>query len=147
MLEYMYVLWIGIIVMALLVEAVTPSLVSIWFVPGGLVALVLALVKVPVWIQTVVFFALSILLLVLSKTIFKRFFKTRKPTSTNADLLIGKEALVIEKIDNINGCGQVKLQGQVWSARTDTGDVTVEKDEIVRVIRIEGVKLIVEPRR
>ena len=122
--EYMPLVWLGIIILAVIVEASTCALVSIWF-----------------WIQIVVFVACSALLILFMKGIFKKTLGL-KAVATNADALIGEEAVVTEAINNLESQGQVKVRGQIWSARAFDKDTKYEKGEILNVVAIEGVKLI-----
>jgi len=73
-------------------------------------------------------------------------FLTRNRTRTNAESLIGQEAVVIERIDNVRGTGHVRIGGMEWTARSVRADQTIEEGEIVMVRAIEGVKLIVGKR-
>ena len=141
----MSVIWLIAMVILLVVEAMVPGLISIWFAIGALAALISALFHAPVWLQLVWFFAISILTLVLTRPFVKKYVNSRV-TPTNADVVIGKDAVVTERIDNLHAQGAVMLDGKVWTARTEKEQVTVEADETVRVLRIEGVKLIVEAK-
>ena len=137
------ILWLVAMVALLLVEAAVPGLVSIWFAIGALAALISALFHAPVWLQLVWFLAVSILALVLTRPFVKKYVNSRT-TPTNADMGIGKDAVVTERIDNLHGNGAVLLEGKTWTARMADETQTAEKGETVRVLRIEGVKLIVE---
>ena len=141
----MSVIWLIAMVILLVVEAMVPGLISIWFAIGALAALISALFHAPVWLQLVWFFAISILTLVLTRPFVKKYVNSRV-TPTNADVVIGKDAVVTERIDNLHAQGAVMLDGKVWTARTENEQVTVEAGETVRVLRIEGVKLIVEAK-
>ena len=141
----MSVIWLIAMVILLVVEAMVPGLISIWFAIGALAALISALFHAPVWLQLVWFFAISILTLVLTRPFVKKYVNSRV-TPTNADVVIGKDAVVTERIDNLHAQGAVMLDGKVWTARTEKDQVTVEAGETVRVLRIEGVKLIVEAK-
>lgn len=141
----MSVIWLVAMVILLIVEAMVPGLISIWFAIGALAALISALFHAPVWLQLVWFFAISILTLVLTRPLVKKYVNSRV-TPTNADVVIGKDAVVTERIDNLHSQGAVMLDGKVWTARTEKEQVTVEAGETVRVLRIEGVKLIVEEK-
>ncbi|MBQ8836984.1 MAG: NfeD family protein [Clostridia bacterium] len=133
--------WLGVLIASLIVEAVIPGLISIWFVPSALVALVLAFFDVPVGVQTAVFLVMSIVLLVLSRTVWKKYISVKPTEPTNSDALIGKEAIVTEAIDNLSALGEVKIGGQHWSARSENGE-NIEVGAKVKVLSIEGVKLI-----
>ena len=141
----MSVIWLVAMVVLLIVEAMVPGLISIWFAIGALAALISALFHAPVWLQLVWFFAISILTLVLTRPFVKKYVNSRV-TPTNADVVIGKDAVVTERIDNLHSQGAVMLDGKIWTARTEKESVTVEAGETVRVLRIEGVKLIVQEK-
>ena len=140
----MPVFWLVAMVVLLVVEAVVPGLISIWFAIGALAALISALFHAPLWLQLVWFFAVSILTLVLTRPFVRKYVNSRV-TPTNADMAVGKEAVVTEGIDNLRGRGAVMLDGRVWTARMARDGQNAEEGDTVRVLRIEGVKLIVEP--
>lgn len=137
----MQYLWLGILIVALVVEATTAGLLSIWFVPPALVSMLLAFFNVPTYLQVIVFFGLSIILIVLSRTIWKKYTTFKPIEPTNADALIGKTGIVTSKINNINSVGEVKISGQYWSARSFDGS-EIPEDSMVEIVSIEGVKLI-----
>ena len=137
----MQYLWLGILIVALVVEATTAGLLSIWFVPPALVSMLLAFFNVPTYLQVVVFFGLSLLLIVFSRTIWKKYTTFKPIEPTNADALIGKTGIVTSKINNINSVGEVKISGQYWSARSFDGS-EIPEDSMVEIVSIEGVKLI-----
>lgn len=139
----MSAIWLIAMVLLLIVEALVPGLVSIWFALGALAALISSLFHAPLWLQLTWFFAVSILSLVLTRPFVRKYVNSRV-TPTNADMVLGKDAVVTERIDNLHGQGAVMLEGKVWTARTKQDNVIVESGEKVRVIKIEGVKLIVE---
>ena len=140
-LEGMVFVWLFVIVAAIVLEASTVSLVSIWFVPSACISMILALCDVKLWIQLMVFFAVFLLLMVILRPVFKKNMGL-KIVPTNADTLIGMQAVVIEQIDNLHAKGQVKIRGQVWTARSANEKIVYEEDEVVTVVAIEGVKLI-----
>ncbi len=135
-------IWLAVIVAAVIVEALTFTLVSIWFVPGALVSMILSFVPaIAPWVQILVFFVLTLLFLILVKPIASKFL-IKDRVATNADALIGEEAIVIEAINNLEAKGQVKVRGQVWTARAFDKDATYEVGETLHILAIEGVKLI-----
>lgn len=140
-LEGMVFVWLFVIVAAIVLEASTVSLVSIWFVPSACISMILALCDVKLWIQLTVFFAVFLLLMMILRPVFKKNMGL-KIVPTNADTLIGMQAVVIEQIDNLHAKGQVKIRGQVWTARSANEKIVYEEDEVVTVVAIEGVKLI-----
>ena len=141
LLEGMVFVWLFVIVAAIVMEASTVSLVSIWFVPSACVSMILALCEVKLWIQLTVFFAVFLLLMMILRPVFKKNMGL-KIVPTNADALIGMQAVVIEPINNLHAKGQVKIRGQVWTARSSEENIVYEADEVVTVVAIEGVKLI-----
>jgi len=110
---------------------------------GSLAALVLSLLQVELWIQVVVFLAVSCLLLAALRPLTKKFF-TPKLVKTNVDSVIGSTGLVTQTIDNVKAEGQVKLGAMYWTARSVSGQPIAE-GTLIRVQRIEGVKAFVEP--
>ena len=141
----MSVFWLIAMVVLLVIEAVVPGLISIWFALGALAALISALFHAPIWLQIVWFVAVSVIALVLTRPLVRKYVNGRI-TPTNADMVIGKDAVVTEAIDNLHARGAVLLDGKTWTARMDREDETAKTGETVRVLRIEGVKLIVEKR-
>ena len=139
----MQYVWLGILIAAIVIEASTAGLFSIWFVPPALIAMVLAFCNVPLFLQITVFLGLSLLLIVFSRTIWKKYTAAKPLIPTNADALIGDLGIVTERIDNIAAVGTVKIRGQVWSARSVDG-APIEADTHVKILAIEGVKLICE---
>ncbi len=138
----MEVLWLVLLIVFAVLEASTVSLVSLWFMGGALTALIAALCGAEIWLQIILFFVVSIALLLCLRPLSKKLLKKRK-VATNADSNIGKTAVVTETIDNLRGTGAVKISGVEWSARS-VDDSVLEKDAVVRILRIEGVKVCVE---
>lgn len=138
-------IWLGITIVAAVVEAAVPALVSIWFVPGGLVALICALAGGAVWLQIALFLALSCLALVFTRPLAKRLQKP-EPVGTNADRVLGAQGVVTEDIDNLLAQGRVSVLGNSWAARSARPQEKIPAGEQVTVERIEGVKLIVAPK-
>ena len=141
----MSVFWLIAMVVLLVIEAVVPGLISIWFALGALAALISALFHAPIWLQILWFVAVSVIALILTRPLVRKYVNGRI-TPTNADMVIGKDAVVTEAIDNLHARGAVLLDGKTWTARMDREDETAVTGETVRVLRIEGVKLIVEKR-
>lgn len=137
----MYIIWAIAIVGFGVFEGMTVQLVSIWFVIGSIAGLIAAFCGAPFYLQVIICVAVSVLALVITRPLVKKKITT-KVEATNADRCIGKDATVLETIDNINGKGQVKVAGQIWSARSENDEI-IEKDNIVVVKKIDGVKLIV----
>ena len=139
------IFWIAAMIVFFIVEAATVGLVSIWFAFGALAALICALLHAPTWLQITWFLAISVITLLLTRPLAKRYVNGRA-VATNADRNIGRTAVVTERIDNLAATGAVKLDGVVWTARTQNDEVTVEEGTAVIVQEIQGVKLIVVPK-
>jgi len=137
------VLWLVLLVVFLIVEASTVTLVSLWFAAGSLIALFVSLLGGPLWLQLLLFLAVSTLSLLALRPVFRKFIRP-KLTATNVDSVIGSTGLVTTPIDNVSASGQVKLGAMEWTARSTSGAL-IEAGTLVRVDRIEGVKVFVSP--
>ena len=138
------IIWLGLLIAFLLVEAVCAvHLVSIWFAAGALAALVVYMLKGALWLQVTVFAVVSAALLISLWPLTKKFI-TPKITATNIDSVIGSTGRVTAAIDNVEAQGQVKLNGMEWTARSTSGEAIAAGTK-VRVDRIEGVKVFVSP--
>ena len=139
-------LWLAAMVVLLIIEGAVPGLVSIWFALGALAALLAAILHAPVWLQVTWFVVVSVVSLILTRPLARKYVNS-KTQPTNADMLIGSDCVVRERIDNLRGTGAVLAQGKEWTARTENGDASAEVGEIVKIVRIEGVKLIVKKEK
>ena len=138
----MQIMWLVLLIVFAASEAITVGLTSIWFAAGALAALVAALLGGAVWIQITLFLAVSLLCLAAVRPLAKRHLNS-KVEPTNADRVIGAQAQVTEDIDNIRGRGAVIIRGMAWSARSQD-DAPIPAGTLVKVLRIEGVKVFVE---
>jgi membrane protein implicated in regulation of membrane protease activity len=144
--DYISWAWLCVIVLSIIIEAATMGLTTIWFAIGAIVAWITSGLGFKLEVQIFIFLAVSILCLIVTRPIAVKKLKIGK-TRTNADSIIGECVKVITTINNINNEGTVKARGQIWSAKAyDNGDI-IEKDEIVCVREIIGVKLIVERKK
>lgn len=135
-------IWLGLVVVFLVVEAACPlHLVSIWFAVGSLIALAVWFLGGPVWLQITLFLLVSCALLAALWPLTKKYLKPQL-TATNVDSVIGSTGLVTAAIDNMAACGQVKLGAMEWTARSTSGQ-TIPEGTLIRVDRIEGVKVFV----
>lgn len=139
----MYVqIWLIALLVFLIAEIVTVSLVSIWFVGGASVALIAAVLGAPLWTQIALFVVVSAALILALRPLTKKYFKPQAKFGT--DRLIGMQAVVTERIDNLGATGAVHADGKEWSARTEDGSV-LEVGSVVTILSIDGVKVIVKP--
>lgn len=137
------VLWLIALVLLIVIEIVTMGLTTIWFAGGALVAAFASAFGAPVGIQLALFLAVSFILLYFTRPIAVKYFNKDR-VKTNAESLIGKQAIVISEIDNLQGIGQVTIGGREWSARTTEDGMQLPVGSVVVVTAIKGVKLIVE---
>lgn len=138
--EHAWIVWIIIAVILFLFEAATVTLTTIWFAIGALVTAVISHFTQNIWIQILCFLIVSALLLILTRPVLA---KRIKKAPTNSDSLVGKQVLVIKKIDNVSGGGQVRYNSSVWSAKSADNSV-IEEGQKVTVQQIKGVSLIVK---
>lgn len=139
----MVFVWLVAVIVFLAVEISTVTLTSIWFAAGALAAMLVAMFGGNMIVQVVAFIIVAIGLLYATKPWSKKFIDTKKE-STNADRAIGEHVRVIERINNLDQTGRVMFNGMDWTARTEDDNIIIEQGELVRVLRITGVKLIVE---
>ena len=137
-------IWLGLMVLFLLMEAVCAiHLVSIWFAVGALAALLACMMGAKLWLQITLFLMVSAALLAMLWPLVRKFLRPNLK-ATNLDSVIGSVGLVTVTVDNLSATGQVKLGAMEWTARSTTGTV-IEPNTQVKVDRIEGVKVFVTP--
>ena len=139
-------IWLVVFVACIAIEIITMGLTTIWFAGGALVAAIGAALGAPIWLQAVFFGAVSLVLLYFTRPVAVKYFNKDR-VKTNAESLVGKQAVVISEIDNLQGIGQVSVNGQEWSARTGEEGITLTEGSVVIVRAISGVKLMVEEKR
>lgn len=137
----MYV-WIGVLVLFLVVEAVTWGLVSIWFAVGAVAGLISCLAGAEVWAQIIWFLVISFVALVGTRPLVKKYLLKRKD-KTNADRIFDMTGVVTQRINNIEGFGEVLIGGKKWSATSEHGNI-IEKEALVRPCEIIGAHISVE---
>lgn len=135
------VVWLILMIAFIVVEAATVNMVSLWFAGGALVALVASMMGAPVWLQILLFVAVSAALLIALRPAVHKLF-TPKLTRTNVDAVVGAEGIVTAAVDNIHATGQVKIGSMEWTARSSDGQ-NMEVGTRVRVDKVEGVKVYV----
>lgn len=140
--QNMSIVWLVLMVLLFIIEAATAGLTVIWFALGALAALIAALFGAPIWLQVLWFLVVSIATLWFTRPLALKYLNGRS-VATNADRVVGMEGVVCEDIDNLAGTGAVKLDGKEWTARSDSG-ANIPSGSVVKVRRIEGVKLIVD---
>lgn len=137
------VVWLVLLVLLLIIEALTLGLTTIWFAGGALVSFIMATAGIEVLVQIIAFCVVSVLLLIITRPAAVRWVNKDR-VKTNAESLIGSTAVITEAIDNLAGKGQVQVRGQYWTARAANDDHRIEAGTTVKIKQISGVKLIVE---
>ena len=137
----MTLIWLIVFAVLIIVELLTMGLTTIWFAGGAVIACIVAAFNLPIWLQVLAFLIVSLLLLYFTRPIAVKYFNKSR-TRTNIESMIGKQAVVMSDIDNIQGIGQVKVNGMDWSARS-FDDVTIPAGKVVIVRAVDGVKLLV----
>lgn len=143
MASYTWLAWLGLMLLFALAEAATVGLVSIWFVGGSLAGLVVNLLGGSAAVQLLAFALGSAVLLICLRPFVRRYITPRK-TATNANAALGRTALLTQTVDNLQGTGALRLDGKEWTVRSTDGSV-LPAGTLVKIVRLEGVKLLVEP--
>lgn len=137
--------WLGMLVGMIVIELVTLGLTTIWFAGGALAAFLVNLAGGGLLLQILVFFLVSIVMLIFTRPLAQKYININR-VKTNAESLIGNTGIVTDEIDNLRENGAVKINGQEWTARAVDGS-RIEKDKIVIIEDINGVKLMVKERK
>ena len=135
-----------VLVALVVIELLTMGLTTVWFAGGAFVATIAALFHAPLFLQIILFLVVSALLLFFTRPLAVKYFNKDR-IRTNAESLVGRQAIVISEIDNLQGIGQVNVGGMEWSARTRVDGVRLPVGTVATVLAINGVKLIVEERK
>lgn len=138
--------WLIVLIICIGIEIPTMGLTTIWFAGGALVAIFAAIVGAPIWLQAVIFIVVSLLLLFFTRPIAVKYFNKDR-VKTNVESMVGRQAIVISEINNLQGIGQVTVSGQEWSARSADERVNIAVGAVVTVVAINGVKLIVREQK
>jgi len=136
------IIWLVLLIVFVVVEAITLGLASIWFAGGALIALIVAALKGPVWLQLVLFLVTALVLLIFTRPVAVKYFNKDR-VKTNVSSIIGKQGIVTAEIDNLQATGQVTVGGQEWSARSCEEGMTIPEGAVVEVEAVSGVKLMV----
>jgi len=137
-------LWLAAALVLAVLEAMTTNLVSIWFVGGAIAAFLTALFDGSLLAQLIVFTVVTAALLAAMRPLLRKHMIVKNPIRTNASRIIGMEAIVTEPIDNLRSSGAVRVDGVEWTARSQSG-AAIDAGTRVKILRIEGVKVFVQP--
>lgn len=135
----MLYIWLAVMIAAIAVEFWRRRAFVVWLAPAALVSLILQLCTVEPYIQIIVFVLIAFVGMLAIRPLFVR---SEKPLVTNIDAIIGERGVVVERVENIAGSGQVRVHGQYWSARSVSDDCDYEPGDAVHVVAVEGVTLI-----
>lgn len=136
------IVWLVILVVCIAVEALTMGLATIWFAGGALVAAVIAYFGGNVWLQIMAFLVVSLVLVFFTRPIAVKYFNKDR-AKTNVESMIGRQAIVVGEIDNLQGIGRVTVAGNEWSARSVNEEEKIAVGTVVVVEAVSGVKLMV----
>ncbi len=142
----MTMFWLVVLVVLVVIELLTMGLTTIWFAGGALIATVAAVLGAPMVVQIILFLVVSGVLIIFTRPLAVKYFNKDR-VRTNAESLVGRQAIVISEIDNLQGIGQVNVGGMEWSARTRIDGIRLPVGTVTTVLGINGVKLIVEERK
>lgn len=141
----MWQIWLIIAGVCLIAEIITSGFLVFWLSIGALISMIVSLFTDNIFIQTAVFVISSAILIFATKPFVKKFAKT-KNVKTNAFSIIGQNGIVTKDIDSINSKGQVKIDGETWSA-IGKNDMDIPKGTEIEVLEIKGVKAVVAPTK
>ncbi len=137
------IFWLVLMIVFIVAELMTEGLVSIWFAAGSLISLIIACFSDNVIVQIILFLVVSIALVIATRPWAKKFLNSRTK-QTNSDRIIGEEICIVEAVSNRNQTGMANVHGREWTVRSSDDHVEFSKGELARVVKISGVKLIVE---
>ena len=146
MITDMVIFWLVVMVALIVIELATLGLTTIWFACGALVAVVAAAMDAPLLLQILMFVVVSFAVLLAVRPIAVKYFNKDR-TRTNIESMIGRQAIVVGEIDNMQGIGQVSVNGMEWSARSTINELKIAVGHVVVIRAVDGVKLIVEENK
>ena len=146
MMTDMVIFWLVVMVALIVIELATLGLTTIWFACGALVAVVAAAMDAPLLLQILMFVVVSFAVLLAVRPIAVKYFNKDR-TRTNIESMIGRQAIVVSEIDNMQGIGQVTVNGMEWSARSTINELKIAVGHLVVIRAVDGVKLIVEENK
>jgi len=138
-----WMIWVALILIMIVAEVITIGFFPITLAVGGLIALLVSFITDVIWIQVVIFLISSIVFFMFLKPLVEKLFPTKEGTKTAVDRLTNQEGIVIKEIDNQKNTGQVRVSGEIWSARSKDGN-NIKEDTKIEVLQVDGVKAIVK---
>ena len=141
----MWYIWLILSGLILIIEAMTAGFLIFWLSIGSLFAMITSFFTDNIFIQTSVFVISSTILIFATKPFVKKFTQAKSPIKTNVYSIIGKTGIVTQEINSIHSTGQIKVDGEVWSAIGENDSSIIPKDSEVKILEVKGVKAIVTP--
>ncbi len=135
--------WLALAILFIIIESLTFAIVTIWFAIGSFLMVFISFLPIPFTFQVLIFLAISITLLILTRPLVLKKLETKKQ-KTNVDSLAGSIALVVKDITSFEK-GEVKINGNIWTAKSESSE-TIKKGSECIILRIEGVTAIVEKK-
>ena len=146
MMTDMVIFWLVAMVALIVIELATLGLTTIWFACGALAAVIAAALGAPILLQILMFVVVSFAVLLTVRPIAVKYFNKDR-TRTNIESMIGRQAVVVGEIDNMQSVGQVSVNGMEWSARSTINELEISVGRVVVIRAVDGVKLIVEENK
>ena len=140
------IMWLIVLAVCLVIEAITVGLTTIWFAGGALIAAIVSVLGASVQVQWILFLVVSLVLLIFTRPLAVRYMN-KGVSKTNVNSLIGEKAVVIQPINNLAQTGQVRINDFEWMARTSSDEVTIPEQAVVTIEAVQGVKLIVKEEK
>lgn len=135
--------WLLLAAIFIIIEIITLGLTTIWFAGGAFVAAIAGACGANLVVQIILFVVVSVVLLIVTRPLAVKHLDA-KTEKTNAEALVGQTAIVLSEINNLEATGQARINGMEWTARSREDTMIIPKGEAVRIVEIQGVKLIVE---
>ena len=141
----MWYIWLILAGLFLIIEAMTAGFLVFWLSIGSLFAMITSFFTDNILVQTTVFVISSTIMIFATKPFVKKFTQAKSPIKTNVYSIIGKTAIVTQEINSIHSTGQIKVDGELWSAIGENDSSVIPKDSEVKILEVKGVKAIVAP--
>ena len=135
----MWLVWLIIAAILFVGEIITAGFLLLWFAIAAIVAMLVSFTTTNLFIQTLIFLIVSVILIIFTRPLLSKYTKGDN-TVMNSQTIVGKTAIVTEDISLLNSTGQINVDGEIWSAKTDNPDLTIPKGSKVEIIGIDGVK-------
>ena len=136
--------WLAVLIASVVVELITVGLTSIWMAGGALSGLIVAALHGPAWLQILIFFGVTFVLLFFTRPWAMKYLNAKRGEANNNEEPIGKEVRVVEEINNKMETGKVMHRGIEWTARSKDPNDVISVGEFAEVVEVSGVKLVVE---